>query len=276
MSLQMSKTNQPVIIAVAPNGARKTKNDHPNLPITPTELAYCASACLNEGATMIHLHVRDELSVHSLSPKLYRETVNAVKDRVGNKMMIQVTSESAGIFQADEQISAMMELSPDFISIALREYINDNASTDKFCLFVNYLHNKQCVIQYILYDFEDYKLYLSLISKEQIPKSRHSILIVLGRYTETVPDINIVKHYQSILEHDKGCMVCTFGPNGQQILNASAIFGTHIRVGFENGFLLPNDEIAIDNAHLVKNTIETIKKTGRTIADINYTRQFLS
>ena len=33
------RDRQPVILAVAPNGARKTKADHPALPITPEEIA---------------------------------------------------------------------------------------------------------------------------------------------------------------------------------------------------------------------------------------------
>jgi uncharacterized protein (DUF849 family) len=48
-----------VILAVAPNGARKTKADHPALPMTPEEIAMTAAACHEAGAAMIHLHVRD-------------------------------------------------------------------------------------------------------------------------------------------------------------------------------------------------------------------------
>ncbi|WP_160320406.1 3-keto-5-aminohexanoate cleavage protein, partial [Rhizobium ecuadorense] len=34
-----------VAIAVAPNGGRKTKLEHPNLPLTATELAETAVRC---------------------------------------------------------------------------------------------------------------------------------------------------------------------------------------------------------------------------------------
>ena len=36
--------SQPMMVAVAPNGARKQKTDHPALPITPAELADTALA----------------------------------------------------------------------------------------------------------------------------------------------------------------------------------------------------------------------------------------
>ena len=57
---------EPCLIMVAPNGARKTKADHPALPITPAELAATASACLEAGAAAIHLHVRDRDGGHTL------------------------------------------------------------------------------------------------------------------------------------------------------------------------------------------------------------------
>jgi uncharacterized protein (DUF849 family) len=46
-------------IAVAPTGARKTKSDHPEVPVSPGELAETAKRCLDAGASMIHVHVRD-------------------------------------------------------------------------------------------------------------------------------------------------------------------------------------------------------------------------
>ena len=46
-------------VAVAPNGGRKTKAECAGLPITAEELAQTAAECLEQGAAMLHLHVRD-------------------------------------------------------------------------------------------------------------------------------------------------------------------------------------------------------------------------
>ena len=83
----------------APNGARKTKADHPALPITPKELAATASDCLDAGASMIHLHVRDAQGRHSLDAELYRTAMSAIRRAVGDQLVIQVTSEAAGVYQ---------------------------------------------------------------------------------------------------------------------------------------------------------------------------------
>ena len=64
-----------MMIAVAPNGARKQKTDHPALPISPAELAATAVQCQEAGACMVHLHVRDVQGGHSL--KTNRKTIQS-------------------------------------------------------------------------------------------------------------------------------------------------------------------------------------------------------
>ncbi|MGB1244689.1 MAG: 3-keto-5-aminohexanoate cleavage protein, partial [Porticoccaceae bacterium] len=86
------------MIAVAPNGARKQKDDHPALPISPAELTETAVQCRDAGACMIHLHVRDAGGGHSLDVDAYRLATTAVRDAVGPDMVIQITTEAVGIY----------------------------------------------------------------------------------------------------------------------------------------------------------------------------------
>jgi 3-keto-5-aminohexanoate cleavage enzyme len=96
----------PVVICVAPNGARKTRNDHPRLPITPAELAHCAEECLRAGAAMMHLHVRDADGRHSLDAEDYRAALAAIRSRVGDELIVQVTTEAAGRYAPAQQIAS--------------------------------------------------------------------------------------------------------------------------------------------------------------------------
>jgi 3-keto-5-aminohexanoate cleavage enzyme len=85
-----------VMLAVAPNGGRKTKADHPDLPLNADELARTAAECLERGASMIHLHVRDAEGQHCLDPESYRETMARICEAVGDRLVLQITSESLG------------------------------------------------------------------------------------------------------------------------------------------------------------------------------------
>ena len=117
-----------IVLAVAPNGARKTRQDHPALPITPQELAHCAAACRDAGASMLHLHVRNAEGGHSLAPMDYRPAVDAVRRAVGLSLVLQLTSEAVGIYAPAEQQAMVRELRPEAVSLALREILPDVAS----------------------------------------------------------------------------------------------------------------------------------------------------
>src|SRR5271170_4737413 len=81
-----------VVLAVAPNGGRKTKADHPALPLSADELARTAAECLERGASMIHLHVRDKDGGHCLDPEAYRSVIARICREVGDRLVIQITS----------------------------------------------------------------------------------------------------------------------------------------------------------------------------------------
>ncbi|MHA1599614.1 MAG: 3-keto-5-aminohexanoate cleavage protein, partial [Alphaproteobacteria bacterium] len=94
----------PLILTVAPNGARRGHADHPALPITPDEIGRCAAACADAGAAMIHLHVRDRDGGHSLDADAYRAAIDAVRREAGERIIVQVTSEAVGIYEPAEQM----------------------------------------------------------------------------------------------------------------------------------------------------------------------------
>ncbi|MCP4385917.1 MAG: 3-keto-5-aminohexanoate cleavage protein, partial [Hyphomicrobiales bacterium] len=109
---------RPVLLAVAPNGARLRRTDHPALPMTPDELARTASACLEAGAAMIHLHVRDRHGAHVLDAELYRDAIRAVRSSVGTRMIVQITTEALGRYQQEHQIAVVAAVRPEAVSLA--------------------------------------------------------------------------------------------------------------------------------------------------------------
>src|SRR5690349_21553775 len=112
-------------IMVAPNGARKGRADHPNLPITPDELANEAFACQQAGAGAIHLHVRDDQEKHTLDAARYRAATDAVMKRVGPEMVVQITTEAVGMFSSQQQIDVVRAAHPEAVSIAPKELVPD-------------------------------------------------------------------------------------------------------------------------------------------------------
>jgi uncharacterized protein (DUF849 family) len=88
-----------IVVMSAPNGARRGKADHPALPITPSELAEEAMALVSAGVSVLHLHVRDAAGAHTLDADAYRAAIEAIRARVGDALVLQVTTEAVGRFR---------------------------------------------------------------------------------------------------------------------------------------------------------------------------------
>src|SRR6218665_2585356 len=79
-------SGNPLIVTVAPNGAYKQPRDHAALPITADALAATARACLDAGAAMLHMHIRDAQGRHSLDLQGYRAAIHRVRQAVGQAL----------------------------------------------------------------------------------------------------------------------------------------------------------------------------------------------
>ena len=104
---------------MAPNGAYKQAADHPAVPLTAEALGREARACRTPA--MMHMHVRRPDGRHLLDAQAYRDALAAVRKAVGDELLVQVTSEAAGVYRAAEQMAMVRELAPEAVSVGLRE-----------------------------------------------------------------------------------------------------------------------------------------------------------
>ncbi len=256
----------PLLIAVAPNGARKTKADHPALPLTPDELATTARACLDAGAAMIHLHVRDGSQRHSLGSEHYRPAVAAIRKRVGEAMIIQVTSEAAGVYDRHQQMHAMLQLMPGAVSIAMRELVPDASAMEDARHFFTQLREAGCRIQFILYSPDEITRYRQLCSEGVIAGAGHLLLFVLGRYSANLAVPADVLPFVALNDARNPWMCCAFGHHEQDIMREVIKLGGHVRVGFENNLHRKDATLVSSNAELVEGISGLAIGCGRSIA----------
>jgi uncharacterized protein (DUF849 family) len=265
-------TLEPLLIAVAPNGARRTRADHPALPVTAGQLADTASACLDAGASMIHLHARDEDGRHTLDPDACRRAIDAVKIATGGRMLVQMTSESAGIYDRDEQMAAVRAVMPDAVSLAIREIIPTVDSEDEAAAFLAELAAAGVRTQYIVYDPLEVRRFATLRSRSVIPAGAADVLFVLGKY-DGVPasPADLIDFLNAMADAGlTGAVrwaVCAFGRRENACALAAAALGGHVRVGFENNLWLADGRTAPDNAALVAQVAEGARLLGRPLAD---------
>lgn len=265
---------QALMITVAPNGAYKQRPDHPALPITPTELGQTAKLCLEAGAAMLHMHIRDAQGRHSLDVQGYRDAQHAVKAAVGDELIIQVTSEAARVYKAPEQIAMVTQLQPEAVSVGLREVDQPEIGEAGLAQFFGWLAKARVMTQVIVYDLADLQRWQALRAQGVIPDAAWSLLFVLGRYsvgqTSEAKDL-----LPFVLAHTgpEPWSMCAFGASEHACATAAVALGGHARVGFENNLLLNNGQVAPDNAALVHQVAESARVLGRSLASAQQVRE---
>lgn len=257
----------PLTLAVAPNGARRSRADHPALPVTPAELARTAVECLDAGAAMLHLHVRDAAGRHSLDADAYRVAIDAVRAAVGLRLVIQVTTEAAGAYGPGEQMALVRALRPEAVSLAVRELVPDAAGERAAAEFFAWLADEPIGAQLILYAPDDVRRYRDLRARGVLGARDHSLLFVLGRHAGGAgAEPRELLDFLRAHEGDVPWAVCAFGPREHACCVAAAALGGHVRVGFENNLVLRDGATAPDNAALVAQAAEAARALGRPLA----------
>ncbi len=259
---------RPTAIAVAPNGGRKVKADHPAVPLTAAELAVVAVHCFDAGAAMIHAHVRDADGSHLLDADAYRAAIAAIRSALGDRLVIQITSEALGKYTPAQQRAVVQAVKPEAASLALRELVPDASEEKAFSDLLGWMKRESVVPQIILYDVHDAIRLAELQTRGLIPFERVPVLYVLGRYTAgqvsspsdllpfLAPDAPKFAHWS----------LCAFGAQETACVTAGALLGGHIRVGFENNELLPDGSRAKGNQDLVAAAHNAIAAVGLKVA----------
>lgn len=259
----------PIVICVAPNGARRMKLDHAGLPLTPKELARDAAKCRDAGAAMVHLHVRDKAGGHLLDAEAYQDAIQAIRHEVGDSMLIQVTTEAVGKYQPRDQIDVVKATHPQCASLALRELVPNEAALDEAQAFFHWMADEGVLAQYILYTPEEVRHFNELRARGVIPGATPLVLFVLGSYAGGPGRVSDLGAYLDALHEGGPChwAECAFGVTEAQAARWAMANGGHPRVGFENNLMLETGDVASGNAALVAQTVEDGTSSGRTIAD---------
>ena len=241
-------------IMVAPNGARRSKTDHPALPVTPGEIVATARACHATGADALHAHLRDDAGRHLLDAGAYRELI-AEMARAVPDMPLQITTEAGGRYGPTEQRALLAALTPEGASAALREIMadGDRAAARRF---YHRAAEAGVPVQHILYEPAEIAWLADEISAGTIPATGLQLLFVLGRYAGGPPsDPAALQAWLDALAAHRlagaDWALCAFGQAETACLKAALAAGGKARVGFENSFFNADGSLARDNAERV-------------------------
>ena len=104
-----------LIITAAICGAEATREGNPNLPLTAIELAEAAFEAEKAGASIIHLHVRDEEGRATQDIEYFKKAIDAMKEK-GVTAIIQPSTGGAAGMSWEERIQPV-DLNPEMATL---------------------------------------------------------------------------------------------------------------------------------------------------------------
>ena len=108
--------NEEVVITCAVTGSGDTAGVHPDLPITPEQIADSAVDAGKAGAAVVHIHVRDpETGKPAREPRLYAEVVERIRGS-GVDVIINLTAGMGGDLVVGPENPSIPGEGTDFIA----------------------------------------------------------------------------------------------------------------------------------------------------------------
>src|SRR5215217_4662135 len=170
------------LITVAPTGAESAKADVPALPVTLDELVATAKECEAVGASVVHVHIRDDKAQPTLDQGRLRDTVAALRSRTS--LIVQLSS-GGSVHDPEADRLAVLDAAPDMASCTMGTV---NFGEDVFLNrweFVVELHTRMqdrgIVPEYEIFDLGQLWALQRLLDKYGLPFGGHVHLdLVMG------------------------------------------------------------------------------------------------
>ena len=268
-----------LLITVAPTGAETAKEDCPQLPTTPEEIARTAAECEAAGAAMIHIHVRDSDHRPTLDLGLLREWVAAVRD--ASSLVVQLST-GGSVHDPLEDRLRVLDAEPDSCSLTMG---TTNFGNDVFsnpwpfvCELYQLSQERQVVPEFELFDLGQVHALHRLLAKYGLPYGGrvHCDLVmgVPGGMNGTTDAL--VAAVRDLPDAVTSWSATGIGRSTLAVALASLSKGGHLRVGMEDVLTLAKGVPVESNRQLVERVVELGRIAQRAPMTPDEARTFLA
>jgi 3-keto-5-aminohexanoate cleavage enzyme len=106
--------SRPVVLTVAVTGADVFRENNPNIPYTTEEIAGSSIEAAQAGATVVHLHVREDDGTPSGRPELFKDVIQRI--RAGSDLLTMVSTGGSNDMTIEERTTGL-EAEPDISGV---------------------------------------------------------------------------------------------------------------------------------------------------------------
>jgi len=266
-----------IILSVATTGSWALKSQSPALPITPDEIARAAVESWREGASIAHVHVRDDAGMMSCDLTRFRRVKELIRSQGCDMLINFSTSGGVGRVDEDERFNSLAagpelaSLDAGSINFNERVFLNPPDFLEELARRMLEADVKP---EIEVFDSGMIGNALTLVEKGLIkpPLWWQFVLGVKGGAAATA---RTLVHLTESLPTGSLWSVCAVGWR-QLPLNMHAIaMGGHARTGLEDNLYYRRGELAQGNAQLVARLCRIARECGREPATPAEAREIL-
>lgn len=266
-----------LIITAAICGAEVTKEHSPAVPYTIGEIAREAYSAYKEGASIIHLHVREDDGTPTQSKARFKAAIDAILERCPD-VIIQPSTGGAVGMTIDERAQPI-ELNPEMATLDCGTlnfggddiFVNTENDIKEFA---RRMQERNIKPELECFEKGHIDMVLRLHKRGFIQGPLHFsfVLGVNGGMTGELRDFLFMKES---IPHDATYSVAGIGRFELPLAVYAILDGGHVRVGLEDNIYLKKGVLAKSNGELVSKVVTLARELGREIATPQEARKIL-
>jgi uncharacterized protein (DUF849 family) len=265
------------LVTVAPTGAESAKADVPALPVTLDELVTTARECEGLGASVIHVHIRDDATEPTLDLGRLRDTVGALRE--ATDLIVQLSTGGA-VTDPEADRLRVLDAEPDMASCTMGTVNFGDAVFLNRWEFIVELHSRMqergIVPEYEIFDLGQLTTLHRLLDRYGLPAGGHVhvdlVMGVPGGMPGTVEAL-----VASLRDLPEGATFSAtgIGRSTLPVMLASLSAGGHLRVGMEDTLTYAKGQPVESNMQLVARAVSFAHLAQRPPATPDQARELL-
>jgi len=277
-----------LILSAALTGAATNRTHCPHIPYTPVELGEEAKRAVDAGASIVHIHAREDDGTPSWRGEVFEAITEEVRKRCP-EVIINYSTGAIGL-SVKERINHLPLTKPDMAAFNMGSMnyaiFSKKAKTffwngvfensfDTMMEIVQCMNDNNICPEMECFDTGHIRNAEPLRQMGYIPHNACYSLVmgVLGGIPAT-PE-NLIHQIKQVPEGAFWQSI-VISRKQWQLSAIAAAMGGNFRVGLEDNFYLPNGEMAKSNGELVAAGATLARSTGRELASITETREMLN
>jgi uncharacterized protein (DUF849 family) len=279
------------VVTCALSGVLANRSQCPNIPYTPAEMGEEAKRAYDAGASVVHIHARNDDGGPTFSPAVFAK----IKEEIRKRCPILLNFSTGTIVDdVTEQCTYVRESRPEIAALNMGT-MNYSKYSEKRKAFVfdMVFPNTYGKIIKLLSAFNEAgaKPELECFDSGHThgvwplvdmgilkPPLQFSFIVnVLGGIPPTVESLQLQKKLATDIAPGSEWEVIGISKCQWRMLATALVLGGNVRVGLEDNFYLPDDTtMAKSNGELVETAVRMVRDVGRKPATVEQAREILN